>query len=200
MAERKPTTKKKGQSTGPKNIDWPRLRDEYTFDATVTYSDLAEKYGVSITIVKRHGAIDRWPEVRAKLAEKAYEDFQQKMLDEKSRIQSEQLDNYAAMSQLVMQTTRSMIDKGAQLKDKSGNVIIDPDTDQPMVEQMDAFQLEKLARALDIAEKGRRVVLGLPTAVNGVSNADGGSVWQGLSDLAEEAKKVIDAAGQSSAS
>lgn len=196
MAKAKPVIKK----TPKTKIDWAKARDTYVIDATVSYADISRQFGVALNTVKLRGANEGWPELRQTLAEKAYEDFQQKMLDEKSSIQVEQLANYAAMSQLVMQTTRSMIDKGAQLKDKSGNVIIDPDTDMPMVEQMDAFQLEKLARALDIAEKGRRVVLGLPTAVNGVSNADGGSVWQGLSDLAAEAKKVVDAATKSPAS
>lgn len=174
----------------PAKINWNQVRDEYVADSTVSYADLAKKWGVSKVSVGKRGSVEGWPELRQRLADKAYEDFQQKLLDVKSAIQNEQLGTYGRLSQLILTQINSYLTEGAYLKGKDGEPIINPDTDQPYTTQPDAFQLEKLARALDIAEKGRRLVLGLPTSVSGIGAPDGGPL-QGLSDLAAAAEKVL---------
>lgn len=61
------------------------------------------------------------------------------------------------------------------LTDKDGN-------QHPIPKPLDAFQLEKLARAQQVAIYGERVVLGMPTSVKAISDSEGGNIWRGLAE------------------
>lgn len=154
-----------------KKIDWLKARMDYLQDSSLSYADIGKKYGVSLTTVKLRGVQEGWPELRQTLAEKAYKDFQTKLLDEKSNSQNRHLELYKNMQMLINKAQE------VAAKDPKGTT---------------AFDLDKLARALKTSIDGERVVLGLPTSVSGLTNGDGGDVWKGLSDLMAVAAKDED--------
>lgn len=188
MAKAKAAAKSKG---GPKNVDWGKARIDYLADGSLSFADIAKKYGVSKTAVEAQSRKESWAQLRQDLGEKAYNEFQAKMLSTKDRAQSEHLMSFQNMRALINRAAMEMSQHN-YYRDKKGNLILAKDkdgNDQPIPIPLDPFQLEKLAKAQQIAINGERVALGLPTSVSGLSDPDGGNVWKGFSDLVTQARK-----------
>lgn len=137
----------------PAKIDWFQVRKDYIQDASVSYNDLALKYGVSQRAVQERGTSEGWPELRKSLAEKAFMQFQSNLLGQKSKAQERHLLNWQNLQALA----NRRIQEVAEAK-------------KTMV---DAKELKDLAATMKMAIDGERVVLGLPTTVGALTDPDG---------------------------
>ena len=194
-------TQKKAPAKKPKTgrkpkIDWDQARKDYLSDSTLSLADNAKKYGVSTTIVERKASKESWAEVRKKLGNSAFEEFQKRLVDEKSRAQNRHLIQYQNLQAIINKAVVAF-STGTFWTDKKGNLILDKDN-QPIPRPPDAKQLEALAKAAKVSMDGERTVLGLPTNVQGLTDGKGDSVWTGFSDMVKAARKVKEDAANGS--
>jgi len=193
MATTKKTPAKKKPVARKTKVDWLEVRKEYLTDATTSYAMLAKKYGVATRTLELRAKAEGWVELRQDLGERAFNDFTQKLLDVKSGAQNRHLQHYQNIQALVNKSIQEMADgryftvKGQLVLDKKGKPIPIP---------LDPFKLEKLAKAAKDAINGERVVLGLPTSVSALTDAEGGNVWGGFSDMVKEAERVLKENGE----
>lgn len=137
----------------PAKIDWFQVRKDYIQDASVSYNDLAIKYGVSQRSVQERGTSEGWPELRKSLAEKAFAAFQNKLLGIKSKAQDRHLLNWQNLQALANRRIQEIAE------------------DKKMA--IDAKELKDLTATMKMAIDGERVVLGLPTTVGALTDPDG---------------------------
>ena len=162
-------------TTRTTKVDWQEVQKEYIIDSTASYAQLAEKYGVARKTLQERATREQWPKLRQDLAEKAYEQFTEKLVDEKSKAQSRHLTQYKNLQVLAGKALSSM---------NEGSIVVG--------------DLEKIARTLKLAIDGERVVLGMPTTVSALSDTQGGDIWEGLAELIAGADKVLEEHGESS--
>lgn len=171
-----------------KKVDWNKARQDYLSDTTLSMQDIADKYGVSKQSVTKRASVEGWSKIRQKLSETAFEDFQSKLLDEKSKAQNRHLIQYQNLQAIVNRGIVGM-SEGSFWTDKKGNLVFGKD-EKPIPKPLDGNQLVALAKAAKIAMDGERTVLGLPTNVQGLTDGNGDSVWTGFSDMVKMARKV----------
>ena len=187
---------KKGSSKGgTKNIDWYEARKEYLGDSTLSYEDIAKKYGVSKTAVGNRAKAEDWTTLRQDLYERAFSKFTEKLLDEKSSANNRHLTHWQNLQALANNSIVDMAERSYE-RDRKGHIILIDGN--PIPRPINPFELEKLAKALKVAIDGERVVLGLPTSVSAITDPTGGSVWSGFSDMVKAAEKVLSENGQES--
>ena len=187
---------KKGSSkSGPKNIDWYEARKLYLSDNTLSYEDIAKKFGTSKTAVGNRAKAEDWTNLRQDLHEKAFSAFTEKLLDEKSSANNRHLTHWQNLQALANNSIVDMAERSYE-RDRKGKIIIIDG--KPIPRPINPFELEKLAKALKVAIDGERVVLGLPTSVSALTDSQGGSVWSGFSDMVKAAEKVLADNGQES--
>lgn len=187
---------KKGSSkSGPKNIDWYEARKLYLSDNTLSYDDIAKKFGTSKTAVGNRAKAEDWTNLRQDLHEKAFSAFTEKLLDEKSSANNRHLTHWQNLQALANNSIVDMAERSFE-RDRKGHIIIIDG--KPIPRPINPFELEKLAKALKVAIDGERVVLGLPTSVSALTDSQGGSVWSGFSDMVKAAEKVLADNGQES--
>lgn len=180
---------KKGSSkSGPKNIDWYEARKLYLSDNTLSYEDIAKKFGTSKTAVGNRAKAEDWTNLRQDLHEKAFSAFTEKLLDEKSSANNRHLTHWQNLQALANNSIVDMAERSYE-RDRKGKIIIIDG--KPIPRPINPFELEKLAKALKVAIDGERVVLGLPTSVSALTDSQGGSVWSGFSDMVKAAEKVL---------
>ena len=180
---------KKGSSkSGPKNIDWYEARKLYLSDNTLSYEDIAKKFGTSKTAVSNRARAEDWTNLRQDLHEKAFSAFTEKLLDEKSSANNRHLTHWQNLQALANNSIVDMAERSYE-RDRKGKIIIIDG--KPIPRPINPFELEKLAKALKVAIDGERVVLGLPTSVSALTDSQGGSVWSGFSDMVKAAEKVL---------
>lgn len=180
----------------PAKINWFEARNDYIADASLSYADIAKKYGVTKTGVQKRGTKEGWPELRQSYADKAFDQFQEKLLDQKSKAQSDHLVSYQNMRAIVNRQIMQIAEQRVPEYDKKGNIVLDL-KGKPLFREPEAGELKLLSQALHNAIAGERIVLGLPSSVAGLSNAEGDSVWAGFSELAKAAQKVVSDNGAS---
>jgi hypothetical protein len=192
---------KKGSSkSGPKNIDWYEARKLYLSDNTLSYDDIAKKFGTSKTAVGNRAKAEDWTNLRQDLHEKAFSKFTEKLLDEKSSANNRHLTHWQNLQALANNSIVDMAERSYE-RNKAGHLILIKDNNgelKPIPRPINPFELEKLAKALKVAIDGERVVLGLPTSVSALTDSQGGSVWSGFSDMVKAAEKVLAEDGQES--
>lgn len=193
MATAKKTPAKKKPVARKTKVDWLEVRKEYLTDATSSYRSLAKKYGVSKETLQKRATGEGWTELRQDLADKAFNNFTQKLLDTKSEAQNRHLQHYQNIQALVNKSIQEMAD-GRYFTVK-GQLVLDK-KNKPIPIPLDPFKLEKLAKAAKDAINGERVVLGLPTSVSALTDAEGGNVWGGFSDMVKEAERVLKENGE----
>ena len=187
---------KKGSSkSGPKNIDWYEARKLYLSDNTLSYEDIAKKFGTSKTAVGNRAKAEDWTNLRQDLHEKAFSAFTEKLLDEKSSANNRHLTHWQNLQALANNSIVDMAERSYE-RDRKGKIIIIDG--KPIPRPINPFELEKLAKALKVAIDGERVVLGLPTSVSALTDSQGGSVWSGFSDMVKAAEKALADNGQES--
>lgn len=190
-----PVKKPKSSKGGPKNIDWFEARKDYLTVNTLTYADIAKKYGVSKTAVENRAKAESWVELRQDLGEKAFNKFTEKLLDTKSSANNRHLTHWQNLQALANNSIVDMAERSYE-RNKAGHIILIDG--KPIPRPINTFELEKLAKALKVAIDGERVVLGLPTSVSALTDSEGGSVWSGFSDMVKVAEKVLSENGQES--
>jgi uncharacterized protein YjcR len=150
----------------PAKIDWFQARQDYLENSTVSYADIAKKYGVSKTAVEARGKNEGWAELRQSLGEKAFSEFQENLLSQKNRAQNDHLKLYQNMRALVHKSIMALHEEGEYERDRNNEIVFtEPDKDgntHPIKKSFDPFRLEKMAKALQISVNGERTVLGLP--------------------------------------
>jgi hypothetical protein len=187
---------KKGSSKGgPKNIDWYEARKLYLSNNTITFEDIAKAVGSSKTAVGNRAKAEDWTGLRQDLYEKAFSNFTEKLLDEKSSANNRHLTHWQNLQALANNSIVDMAERSYE-RNKAGHLIIIDG--KPIPRPINPFELEKLAKALKVAIDGERVVLGLPTSVSAITDPQGGSVWSGFSDMVKAAEKVLSENGQES--
>lgn len=179
-------------------VDWLEVRKEYLSDDTTSYRLLAKKYGVSKETLQKRATREGWPDLRQDLAEKAFNNFTEKLLDEKSNAQSRHLQHYQNLQALANNSIQDFAERSFE-RDRKGRLILINDKDgnpQPIPKPLNTFELEKLAKTLKIAIDGERIVLGLPTSVSALSDADGNDAFTGFASLMKAADKALDDIGE----
>jgi hypothetical protein len=161
-------------------IDWLAARQLYLSDATIGYSEVAKQFGVSKNAVLAKGKVEGGPELRRNLAEKAYENFQKKLLKTKEAAQDRHLVQFQNVQALA-------------------NRIINDMANTPKDRAIDALELRRTVAALKDAVMGERVVLGLPTNVGALTDPEGNDAFKGLAESYAAAQKVLNAAEKSTA-
>ncbi len=170
-------------------IDWNIVRNEYIADGSISYSDLAKKYGVTKTAVQKRGTAEGWSELRQSYADKAFTIFTENLLDEKSSAQNRHLQHWQNLQALANNAVIDISERTYE-RDKKGNLITDK-KGNPIPKRINLGDLANLAKTLKTAIDGERVVLGLPNTVTALSDPAGDSVWSGFSDMIKAADKVI---------
>lgn len=197
---KKAPVKKVSSKGGTKNIDWFEARKVYLSDNTQSYSTIAKKYGVTKKAVENIAGREGWATLRQDLGEKAFNDFTEKLLDQKSQANNRHLTHWQNLQALANRSIQEMAEH-SYYTDKAGKLILLDDgsgNKRPVPKPLNPFELEKLAKALKVAIDGERVVLGLPTSVSALTDPEGNSVWSGFSDMVKAAEKVIAENGQES--
>lgn len=173
----------------PAKIDWNLVRNEYIADSSISYSDLAKKYGVTKTAVQKRGTSEGWSELRQNYADKAFTLFTEKLLDQKSSAQNRHLQHWQNLQALANNAIIDISERSYE-RNKAGEIITDK-KGNPIPTRVNLGELANLAKTLKTAIDGERVVLGLPNTVTALSDPSGDSVWSGFSDMIKEADRVL---------
>lgn len=174
-------------------IDWFEARKVYLSNSTISYKDIAEKFKISLTTVEKRAKSEGWVELRQELGEKAFNELTEKLVATKTSANDRHLQHYQNLQALANRSIQEM-DAGSILFDRKGNPMYERKEDgtvKVIRRPINPFELEKLAKALKTAIDGERVVLGLPTSVSALTDAEGGNPWSGFADMIKEADKVI---------
>ena len=87
-------------------VDWTTIKTEYVTTDT-SYRKLADKYGVSMTEVSRHGKEECWREQRQKYQEKAYA----KTLDTLIKGQQKRIERLQHITDKILDKIELSVDK-----------------------------------------------------------------------------------------
>ena len=150
-------------------IDWLKARQDYLADATISYADIGKKYGVSKKAVSDKGLKEGWPELRQNLSEKAFDNFQKKLLKTKEAAQERHLQQFQNLQALINKSIQAIAQQT----------------------QPDALELRRLSGALKDSVMGERVVLGLPTNVGSITDPEGNDAFKGFAEAFAAAEKVV---------
>lgn len=198
MATTKKKTPAKKNTNRATKVDWLSIRKSYLSDSTISYSDLAKTYKVSKTAIERKAKAESWVELRQELGEKAFNNFTEKLLDQKSSAQSRHLQHWQNLQAIANNSIIHFAERSYE-RDRRGNLIIIKDKDgnlNPIPRPVNTTELVNVAKAIKIAIDGERVTLGLPTGVSALSDPEGGSVWSGFAELMKAADEVLDEHGE----
>jgi hypothetical protein len=132
---------KASESTGPKGIDWIEAKAYYMESFTRSYSDVAKKYGVSMTTVERRGTDESWVKARKDLGERALVEFEENKIME---IANANKNHIALFRSLQAHSARKLYNS----KDLKPN------------------EISSIAAAIKVGIEGERLVLGLPNNVS----------------------------------
>lgn len=169
-------------------IDWNEALQYYLADGSVSYADIARKFGVSKNTVEKRGTKEKWVKLRQESSEKTFNTFQQKLLDQKTQSQSRHLQAFQN-AQAVANKIIYELSESNYWKDKKGNLILNNDG-KPIPIAVDPLDLQRAVTALKDSIMGERVVLGLPTNVSSLTDKDGNDSVGGFADMVMAAKKV----------
>jgi len=153
----------------PKGIDWIKAREFYLSDASVSYADVAKEFGVSKVSVENRGKKDDWVKLRQSLGEKAFDNFQKKLLKTKEAAQDRHLQQFQNLQALINKSIQAIAQQA----------------------QPDALELRRLSGALKDSVMGERVVLGLPTNVGSITDPEGNDAFKGFAEAFAAAEKVV---------
>lgn len=145
----------------PTKLDWKALKKEYVTDPTLSYADLAKKYGTSKNTVERHASKDKWVKSRQTVGEKAEAKAMEKAVDQLSEINIRHTSTYKAMQNLLAKNLTALIEytDSVTRRAKAANRAPTP------AELNTMSQLNFLTQAFRTALDGERITVGLPTTV-----------------------------------
>lgn len=146
----------------PAKIDWAEAQKDYLTDATMSYKDIAEKYGVSSTSVENHARGQGWVELRNKLGEMSTNKILKKLANERSKANLRHTKSYRKVQEIAEEMLRKL---SLDLADGA---------------DVDTGDLKNLSHSLRTAIEGERIALGLPNNVKGFADDQGKSITRPL--------------------
>lgn len=84
--------------------DWTKIKNEYV-NGGCTYQSLADKYGVSFSMIEKRGRREKWRELKAKQGEKISEKVREKTAEKIAETES---DVAAIMSRIRLKLTQKI--------------------------------------------------------------------------------------------
>jgi len=111
----------------PKKIDWGSAQRDYIQDRTLTYADIAEKYGVSKTVVGQRAANEGWRKTRSGIIKKTISSVEGEVIDRNTRINELHYDLASSMASLAnkqLNIAHRQIDK-QELERGKRNITLD---------------------------------------------------------------------------
>lgn len=168
-------------------INWTKARKDYISDPTLSYMDIAKKYGVAKKTVEQHATKGRWVATRQSLADKSSAIVEQKIVDDLSVINTRHTETYRNLQVLLLTNLNILID---DIKNKqefaklNGSRLTARDTYSPT-------QLNFLGSALRSAIEGERIALGLPTT--SVSRVEGKFAVANINISEEQWERITNA-------
>jgi len=163
----KKVSKKTPRSVNKKPIyKWDVINAEkdYLSDTTMSYKQIAEKYKINVRTVENYAKANNWVERRFELGKKGLEKFEDSQAELISKTNQEHIKMFKNARNIVY---NEMI-KHATIAGKNPIPIKD---------------LNGIVFALSKAIDGERTVLGLPTEIRGVKEADGEKDMASWTDL-----------------
>jgi len=145
----------------PKKIDWASAQKDYIQDRTLTYANIAEKYGVSKTVVGQRAANEGWKKTRSGIIKKTISSVEGEIVDRNTRINELHYDLASSMASLAnkqLNIAHRQIDK-LELERGKHNITLD---DKGVLSQ---HRMKALFEAMTMAINLQRVSLGLPITV-----------------------------------
>jgi hypothetical protein len=142
-------------------VDWLEAKSLYVTEPKLSYTDIANKYGVSLKQVKKHGSRDDWVGGRQQVSDLAFTKLQDSLAETTAETNQRHAEMYEEIQELIMLRLEMLNVQVAEAMDNAEREerTIDPDgLPSPAV-------LLSLTRALVTATNGERVCLGLPTSV-----------------------------------
>jgi len=143
------------------SVDWFKAKMLYVEDNTVSYSDIAQMFDVSLKSVKKHGSRDEWVGVRQEVAENVETKIKENLVNERveanerHRKQYHQLQDMIRQYMVIIQNhNKAVIEKA-----KTEGRIVNPK------QLYSAQNLLNLTKTLMKVIDGERVTLGLPIVV-----------------------------------
>lgn len=145
----------------PKKIDWASAQKDYIEDITLTYEDIAKKYGVSRTVVGQRAKAEGWRKYRKSITKKTIQAVEGELIDRNTHINEMHINLANGMASLAskqLSIAHRQIDKAEKLRGKDNVSLSDKDVISP--QRMKAL-FESMAIALNL----QRVAVGLPTSI-----------------------------------
>lgn len=169
------------QTTKPKqpNRKWDVVEAEklYLSDNTVSYADLAKKYGVAKNTIQRYATLNKWPERRQNMVENGITQFE----DEHAKLIAETNDQHLEYYKNMQKAgNAALLHELEQCTGKDGKLTSSPDIKQ----------LQGAASVLKMGIDGARLVLGLPNVIQGFADKNGNekeSTWVEIIRAIQEA-------------
>jgi hypothetical protein len=170
-------------------------------DATRSYQQVANKFGVTKRSVEQQakqanddkGNPTTWAALRQTLGAQANSQHEDQLVANKAQRDLDHTNMYKELQDLAMKKIRRMAEgEPVMVRDKqSGELVAFKGQDgTPMLVYPDGVEIEKTAKALQIAINGERVILGLPTTVNALTGKNGEPLSNGWADMLAMAQKV----------
>ncbi len=145
----------------PKKIDWASAQKDYIEDTTLTYADIAEKYGVSKNVVGLRAKAEGWIKYRKSIEKKTIQAVEGELIDRNSHINELHINLANGMASLAskhLSIAHRQIDKAEKERGKN-NVSLN---DKDIISQQ---RMKALFESIAIAVNIQRVAVGLPTSI-----------------------------------
>lgn len=139
-------------------IDWLAAKKDYISDSTISYSKIANKYGVTKNAVTNRAKKEGWPKLRQDLSDRASTKVEDKIVDDLAEVNIRHGKSYTVAQAVLLDSAQIIHAWVAQLKleaARTGNPV-DP-KDLPSLQA-----LKFMSEGLDISIKGERITKGMP--------------------------------------
>lgn len=128
-------------------VDWERIRIEYIAGGT-SLRKLADKYGVSVSMVKRRATKEKWTDERTKTEPKVHQETVQKMVRRVAESNAENADIAARIRMKLLRRLEHEIDAlpdtiGTESREESST----KQEGKPATRQSKAYKLRDLTAA-----------------------------------------------------
>jgi uncharacterized protein YjcR len=145
----------------PKKIDWASAQKDYIQNTTLTYADIAKKYGVSENVVGQRAKAEGWIQYRKSIQKKTIQAVEGEIIDRNSHINEMHVNLANGMASLAskqLSIAHRQIDNAEKERGKN-NVSLN---DKDIISQQ---RMKALFESIAVAVNIQRVAVGLPTSI-----------------------------------
>ena len=144
-----------------KSIDWLQAKMMYVQNNTLSYADVAKRFGVSTRQVQRRGSDENWVECRQDVVNSAEIMILERTIDERAATNDRHRKLYREIQSMIHTYMRiiNQHNKSVVEKAKTEGTVVDPKN------LYSAANLHYLTQSLVNAIEGERVTMDLPTVV-----------------------------------